>query len=361
MFNLKNKQMNKKMIYVVALCATIVLPVFTGCSKEKPEDPKPEIPKSEYLYVLNSGNMGRNDATLSIYDVETKVVTKDIFEAQNGRRLGDTGNDIIVYGSKIYIVMNGENNIEVTDLAAKSIRQLSMNGGPRNVVGFEGNVYVSLTNGFVARIDTATFTIERLKVGRSPEQMVVVNGNLYVANSGGLDFGSDLGYDNTVSVVNLQSFKETKKLDVALNPTVLAADKAGNIFVISMGNYYDIPVTLQKIDTKTDQVSVLEIEANIITTVENTLYAINAPFFVPTVNYYAYNTTTNSLISDNFIGKTNISNPYQMSSDPESGEFYITASDYVNTGDIYVFDKNGKFSYSFEAGLNPIKVIKIKR
>ena len=38
---------------------------------------------------------------------------------KNGMGLGDTAQDMIVYGDKMYIAVYGESTIEVTDLKAK--------------------------------------------------------------------------------------------------------------------------------------------------------------------------------------------------------------------------------------------------
>jgi hypothetical protein len=172
--------MKKNFFNLIALCAVMVFS-FTSCDKderemppvpetpvipEKPEEPKepedPEVPVviSEYIYVLNSGNMGNNNATLSMYDLKETSVTKDIFEVRNGRRLGDTGQDIIVYGSKMYIAVFTESTIEVTDLEAKSIKQIKTEGQPRNFAVHEGYVYITYYNGYVARLDTASLTVD---------------------------------------------------------------------------------------------------------------------------------------------------------------------------------------------------------
>ncbi|MDR2148021.1 MAG: hypothetical protein LBE91_16360 [Tannerella sp.] len=356
--------MNRKKFYGAALCAAMVLPLFTNCSKNDDDEQieNPTVP-SEYIYVLNSGNWGNNDATLSMYNVEDEVVTGDIFETQNGYRLGDTGNDIIVYGSKIYIAMTVDNSIWITDLEAKVIQRISAEGQPRYFAAYEGKVYVSFINGNVSRIDTATLAIEAsVKVGRNPEQLAAVNGKLYVANSGGQDFPN---YDKTVSVVDLQSFTEIKKIDVFLNPVNMAADDQGNIFLVSNGDY-SAPGVVQKINTQNDAVSELDVNGSYLTLPGgNTLYLISSEYdenFNLSLYYYSYDILQNRLLSDNFKGNTQfLAFPIQISSDKISGEIYIGTSDYINTGDVYVFDKNGNFSYSFEAGLNPIKAVKISK
>lgn len=263
----------RNFIYVSALCALMSFS-FTSCGDD--EDPIPEIPEQPdhekpepeqpvvdesfmALYFLNSGKMGSNNASLYMYDVDKEEVVPDYFLAQNGRGLGDTAQDIVVYGDKMYITVSGENTIEVTDLHAKSIKQIKVDQQPRYLAMDGGKVYISYFNGEVARLDTASLEVDAtVKVGRNPEQMAVANGKLFVANSGGMDYNTEVGYDKTVSVVDLASFTETTKVEVVLNPTRIVADEQGAVYVISMGDYMAVPNTLQKIDAETLEVSVVE-------------------------------------------------------------------------------------------------------
>ena len=352
----------KKKLFLRSLQVAVFFLVITGCSKD--DDPaEPPVAPFECIYVLNSGNWGSNNATLTMYDIDDGMVTKDIFEVRNGRRLGDIGQDIIIYGSKMYIAMSEELTVEVTDLEANSIKQIKTGSNPRYFAVHEGKVYVTYLNGHVARIDTVSLEVEAIMaVGRNPEQLTVVNGRLYVANSGGFDFDSEAGYDHTVSVIDIASFTEVKKIDVALNPTEMESDNTGNIYIISKGNYWDIPNTLQKLNTETDDVTVMEnIDGTIITVAGNILFSIYAQWGAERVFYYMYDTADNTVLSDNFIGNTPVSDPYQINYDARYEHLFITASDYLNDGDVYIFDKSARFVAKFEAGLNPMKAVYVKK
>ena len=383
--------MNKNFFYLIALCAVMVLS-FTSCDKDEREMPpipevpvipeKPEVPEepkepeepeapvvtSEYIYVLNSGNMSNNNATLSMYDMKENSVTKDIFEVRNGRRLGDTGQDIIVYGSKMYISVSGESTIEVTDLGAKSIKQISTEGQPRYFVAHEGKIYVTYYNGYVARLDTASLTVEmKVQVGRNPEKLTVAGNTLYIANSGGLDYSTEVGYDKTVSVIDLSSFTETKKIEVVINPCDVVYDNIGSVYVVSFGNYMDVPNSLQKINTTTGEVSVVvDFNGTYLTTAGSTLYAMHSQYddyWNQVITYYSYDMASNKVLSDNFIGDTEIATPYQINYDSAYESLFImaTSSDYVSDGDVYIFDKTNKFIDKFEVGLNPMKAVYVKK
>ncbi len=357
--------MDKRFFMLCVFFVSAMALFFTGCKGNDEPEPEPVVP-SEYLYVLNNGRYGSNNASLTLYDVEKGVATQGIFEKQNGRRLGDTGQDILVYGSKMYIAMFGESTVEVTDLEAKSIKQIKTEGQPRFFTAYGGKVYVTYFNGFVARIDTISLTVEaKTAVGRNPEQIAAANGKLYVANSGGLDFNTEVGYDKTVSVVDIATFAETRKIVVAVNPSDVLFDKNSHIYVVSNGNYMDIPNVLQKINVNTSDVTVVTaIHATYMASVGTKLYAIHSQYdsdWNQVITFYAYDMASNAVLSNNFIGSRKVDFPYKVSTDEESGEVYITSSDWINDGDVYIFDKSLQFVGKFEAGLTPMKVVKIKR
>src|SRR5476651_1246364 len=210
--------------------------ILSACTKDK-NNVTPSTPTAQRagVYILNQGNYGSGNGTLTYYDYTTKTLTADIFSKVNGRTLGDTPNDIKIYGSKMYITVDVSGTIEVVDAkTAKSIKQFSQKTGstsrePRSIAFNNGKVFVSQYDGTVAVIDTTTLTIDKyITVGRNPEQMVVSNGKLYVANSGGLSFGNP---DKTVSVIDLSTYTETKKITVIANPGSIGADGYGNVYV----------------------------------------------------------------------------------------------------------------------------------
>ena len=85
-----------------------------------------------------------------------------------------------MYGDKMYIAVYGESTIEVTDLKAKSIKQVKTEGQPRYMVSEGGKVYISYYNGYVARLDTASLEVEaKVKVVRNPEQLAVSSNKLF--------------------------------------------------------------------------------------------------------------------------------------------------------------------------------------
>lgn len=312
-------------------------------------------------YVLNSGDWNSNNSSLTRYDGVSGKVKQFFFEAQNGRMLGNTANDIVVSGSKMYIAVAGESTIEVTDLNARSIKQIKCEAQPRYMTVHGANVYVSYYNGYVARLDTVSLEVNAtVKVGRNPEQLAAFGGKLYVANSGGLDYATELGYDRTVSVIDIESFNEVNKIDVVLNPSVVAATENG-VYVASYGNYADVPSTLQYIDAQ-GGVSVVEKCRNMTEFCysSGTLYGFFSQYdenWNATITYMSYN-TKNGDVDAPWIKEKELPVPYKVSS--VGGYVCVTSSDYVSDGDVYFYDTDGMLVGKIPSGLNPVKVVKVK-
>ena len=313
------------------------------------------------FYILNSGDWKSNNSSLTKHDGVSGKTEQFLFEQRNGRILGNTANDMIVYGSKMYIAVAGESTIEVTDLDARSIKQIMCEAQPRYLVAYGNNVYVSYYDGYVARLDTATLNVEaKVKVGRNPEQLAVVGDKLYVANSGGMDLYTEVGADNTVSVVDLQTFTELGKIEVVLNPSVVVAAENG-VYVASYGNYADVPSTLQYIDAQ-GNVSVVEKCRNMTEMCYNSgvLYGYFSQYdenWNATITYMSYNHAMDCVDSP-WIKENDYPVPYKVCS---VGKYIgVTASDYINDGDVYFYDTDGVLVKKVEAGLNPVKVVKVK-
>lgn len=364
---------------VLSLCIALT---FLSCRKEEviflSSDKNVAQPRLdgniEGFYLLNEGNMGMNRASIDLFNYRTGNYTTDIYSERNPtvlKELGDVGNDIKIYGNKVYAVINCSNKVEVIDKwTAKRIKKIDI-PNCRYVAFYKGKAYVSSYSGpvaidpnaelgFVAEIDTATLEITRkVTVGYQPEQMVIHNGKLYVANSGGYRVPN---YDRTVSVVDLETFKEIKKIDVGINLYSMQIDSRGDIYVSSRGDYYNTSSNLFVIDTKTDEKKMqLDIPVLGMCLVDDALYFYSVAWSYLTnsnkITYGILDTRTKKVISDQIITDgtdKKIMIPYGLQVNIETKEIYITdAQNYVVTGYIYCFTPEGKLKWKTTAGNIP--------
>jgi DNA-binding beta-propeller fold protein YncE len=318
--------------------------------------PEPELPQTVGAFILNRGNWNENNASLSYYNLQENAMITNVYQAINQRGLGDSAEQILLYGSKMYITVTNSNRLAILDEAGNELKSITPKEGdntmnPRHMVADNGKVYVSYYYGHkVAALDTASLEIgETVSVGRYPEQLAISGGKLYVANSGGLDFPDNYGH--TVSVVNLSTFTVDREIDVCLNPVRLAADSQGDVYVISMGNYADVPNTLQRIDAQTGQATEIG-KGSLFALVNDKLYVVYASYANPDISFRKYDALTETLESDSFIaGGTTFSSISALGVDPHSGEIYIAdAENYAATGTLHIFSADGQRIASVDTG-----------
>ncbi|MBQ1693041.1 MAG: hypothetical protein II636_08165 [Bacteroidales bacterium] len=214
------------------------------------------------VFLLNEGSMGSNNSTLDFLRLPAGLYITDAFGKMNPSvrgGLGDVGNDVAVINNELWIVVNNSGLVEViscddeTEVKAISVptpRNIAYDANYAYVTSwagafsqYEGYDLVDYSNpkGQVYRINLKTKEVEgTVEVGYQPEGIACYNGNLYVANSGGLALPPTYSYDNTVSIIDAASFAVKKEVEVQINLKNVYSDGKGNIYVTTMGNYYDV-------------------------------------------------------------------------------------------------------------------------
>ena len=89
------------------LCGLVLSFGFFSCSDDDSEDwswkegSKVELPRYR-AFVLTEGTFNHNNSHLTFLDpAQDTIYTRDIYEAQNGIKLGDTANDMIEHDGDI--------------------------------------------------------------------------------------------------------------------------------------------------------------------------------------------------------------------------------------------------------------------
>ena len=331
------------------------------------------------FFLLNEGNMGSNKCTLDFYDYATGIYSKNIFPERNPeivQELGDVGNDMAIYGSRLWVVVNCSNLVEVIDvrtgwhieqISIPNCRSIAFKDNYAYVSSYAGPVEIdpNARLGYVAKIDTSSLeVIDTCTVGYQPEEMAIVGDYLYVANSGGYRVPD---YDNTVSVIDLHIFREIQKIEVAPNLHRMEADAYGNIWVSSRGDYYDIPSMTYVINTENNSVcDVLDLLAcTDMTLCGDSLYVYSNTwnYFTQSsdINYAIVDVKTHQVVTRKFITdgtEQQFQNPYGIAVNPNNHDIFLTdARDYVTPGKVYCFSPDGKLKWQANTGDIPSRIV----
>lgn len=353
--------------------------VMTSCSDD---NDGPETYLQVYstgAYVVNSGNMyNKIESSLTAIDYATSTATQGVFKTANGRSLGNTANDGIVYGNKIYLAVDQSNTIEVIDKKTKkSIKQIETTkllgnaegAEPRHIIADGGKVYFTTYGGYVAAVDTTSFALQKKwQVGSYPESLVIGNGNLYVANS-------NYGYGGgNISCINLSNDNvETKNIEGVNNPTSIYY--ASNVlYVLDNPVYGPAPDYVTTGENALRAVSFAEGKSQKVadgnyavcvtpgtTTrtpqlVRSYFFVLNAPYGgTPSVSVLAAGSTQPQALT---LSEMPVS-PCGIFADPLNGHIFVLSykmgdkgtPDYNGNGYVVEYDRAGQKQHEYETGV----------
>ena len=330
------------------------------------------------MYVLNEGNMGSNKASIDFLDLDENKPTvhylRNIYSERNPnvvKELGDVGNDIKIYGSKLWIVVNVSNKVEVatadsckriTQINIPNCRYLAFKDGFAYVSSYVGPVKFDKDAplGMVYKVDTVDFKKkDSVVVGYQPEELCIVDNKLYVANSGGYRAPN---YDHTLSEIDLATFKEIRKIKVGLNPHHCQVDHYGQIWVTSRGNYNDVPSRIYRLYKGRNQLyevmDSIDTPVSGLSIVGDSLYyygtAWNNATATNNISYGLINVRTHKIIDTNLFSAPQlkaITMPYGIIVNPVGRDFYLMdAKNYVSSGSLLHFKSDGTYDWTVQTG-----------
>ena len=368
----------------------LVAAALAGCREDEvvvpaEYEPIPDAPAADTdirgFYLVNEGNMGSNKCTLDYYDYLTGVYARNIYAERNPnvvKEQGDVGNDIGIYGSKHYVVVNCSHKVEVLDARSgvrigqvdiPNCRYVRFHRGKAYVSSYVGPVQLGADapKGAVYQVDTLSLAITgQVTVGYQPEEMETVGDNMYVANSGGYRAPE---YDNTVSVIDLAGMRQVELIPVGINLHRVRKDCYDRLWVTSRGDRLSRPSRLYVMDRipGTDRMEVtdtLPVACSNMAIHGNLLYFYAAEWSdltgSNTISYGIIDIRTKEVVSTNFITdgtEREIAMPYGIAVHPETGDIYLTdAKNYVSSGTLYCFDSQGRKKWSVRTGDIPTAI-----
>ena len=346
--------------------------------------------KSEIIgmYLLNEGNMGSNKSSLDYLDLSGKDATvhylRNIYSERNPETvmmLGDVGNDIQIYGSRLWLVINCSNKVEVAQandavrigkVDIPNCRYVTFKDRYAYVSSYVGSVYSGSSSplGSVYKVDTLSLQkVDSCSVGYQPEEMAIIGKKLYVANSGGYQGMTGQGYESTVSVIDLDKMQETERITVAPNLHRIRKDKYDQLWLTSRGNYMDSESKIYWLnkgaDGKMQVIGHLDQPVSDLCIVGDSLYFYGSQWseitMTNTVTYGIINVRTHQIVSSSLSDAPEINKirmPYGIIVNPIHRDFYLMdAKNYVSSGELLHFLPDGTFDWKVKTGDIPAHAV----
>ncbi len=351
--------------YSLIFLIICVLPLAIGCSHtDNPDDqPGQPIPTPEgddgTLFIINEGNFQYSNASLSVYNPESKEVANEAFIKANGMKLGDVAQSMTIYGDKGWIVVNNSNVVFAIDpLTLKEKGRIENLTFPRYMhFVSDSKAYVTqLWDNRIAIVDPRTYSITGhievpgMKPGTGSTEQMVAYGDYVFCNC--------WSYQNRIIKIDSRSDEVVASLEVGIQPNSLALDCNGKLWTVTDGGYEGSPFgyeppALVRIDAATFTIeakfsfslgdSCSEICLN---GERNRLYWINDDIWEIDVN-------ASTPPAEPFL-KAGDTLYYGLTVAPSSGEVYIAdAIDYQQSGRIYRYSVEGKLIDQFNVGISP--------
>lgn len=357
--------MKTRSILMSTLCSLMLGTGFVSCIDD-PEIPEPTIDEATFpAYILNEGLWGANNANISRFMLNYEGVETDVYTKINGQKMGDLANAMIEENDYIYVVLNGSGYVAKLDFTTKEQARYTISN-PRYIDVEDDYAYVTQHGGIVSKLNVKDMSlVSNFEGGENLEGIVEKDGKLYVANAWKIDGSNNYIYNKEIFVIDAKTMTQTGTISVVDNP-VNMYEINDKIYVISQGNYADVPAALQVIDTKAGTSKVILNDVDKITEGLNGLiYGIKSTYDENwnTINsFFTYDPSNGTVNETSFLkdapSALNSTAIYLLEVNEETGHIYVGTSDYTNSGTIYQFDQTGKLIRQFDSGgVNPSAMI----
>ncbi len=342
--------------------------LVVSCDKDLDEMSVSIADDEPVAWLLNEGSWNGSNSELSLVSLMSGTIQNDCFYKANHRRLGDVGQDAIVYGGKMYVTLFASNTVEVVDVhSGKSVTQISMGDRqPRYMAVAGGKVYVSCySSPSVVAIDTLSLQISAtcLLDAYCPEQICVLRDSLYVCSSWQYAANGSFVYDNKLCVVDLKTFTHVGSIVVGANVNVVKVLNNNTLAVNYRGDYTPESkpgVSLVDVSASPAVVTSCNVEATQMDCYNGDVYCMNVGSGDAGMQFWRIdgNTLQKSQMLQSSYSLFN--NPYYFCVNQNNGDVYITDAQYfAANGDLYCFSSEGVLRWHCEASTAPTKLVPV--
>jgi hypothetical protein len=322
---------------------------LVGCVKDKPViiKEKNQIYTGEIgkVFVLNEGNFGSGNGSVSLYDPISGGVTEDYFQQQNQQNAGDVVQSMTKLNGLYYLVVNNSGKIYCLNKGFKIQQTLNGLTSPRYIMSLANDkalVSDLYANALTVFNPNTMQIIQQIPLSGWTERMEKYQNKVFITNP----------RRNYLYVLNMNSLSITDSIFLHKGGNSLQIDRYNKLWVLCSGDIMSAqPGALFKINPDNHQVE----WSSLFTSGHPTNLNINPTrdtlYFLHTGGIYRMPVNSQGLPQAAWIS-SGTKNFYGMRVNPNSGNIYVSdAKDYLQKSDIYIYNPDGKELGKFKAGI----------
>ncbi|MBL4624017.1 MAG: hypothetical protein JKY42_02575 [Flavobacteriales bacterium] len=339
------------------ICITMVVFLLASCEKDNVIGPQcVECPSDTLeldvvtkLFVINEGNFGWGNASLSLYDIENMFIQNQVYQTANeGNLLGDVAMSFEIINEKGYLTVNNSDKVVIVDLTTFEKRdEITSVNSPRFIKSVTKNkaYLTSLYAGEIYVIDlTDNSVASTIQTGGWTEELLINGQYAFVVNR-------DL---DQLHIIDVSTDIMVESIQVGKSPNSVILDANNDLWVLCDGGFEEENAELIKISTADFSVLSTFQFSNIqsspgdlaINGDGDVLYFLNQGVVKMKI--------TGTALPASVLIQTDGKTFYGLEVDSQTGDIYVSdVKDYVQEGQIYRYTSEGLELDNFKVGIIP--------
>jgi DNA-binding beta-propeller fold protein YncE len=326
--------------------------LFVTCKKQEigPQHQTDPLFSGEKVLILNEGNFGWGNASISAYSPDDFNIANGVFSSVNSSSLGDVVQSGVRWNAEYLIVVNNSGKVISLDTGTLDINaEITGLTSPRYILPLNGSrAYVTdLFSSSISIINLLDYSISSVvPVDGWVEEMQVANGEVYATRP----------LNSSLLRIDTSSNAVIDSVNIGLAPTSIVKDQNELLWVLCAGSV-STPASIVKFNPISNTIistfsfalgespSQLKING-----AGDQLYYLNDGLFSLSIS--ALELDVNALASG--FGNT----LYGLAIHPITNEVYVTdAEDFIQPGDLFRLTSGGALIDSVKAGIIPQAII----
>ncbi|MDH5608024.1 MAG: DUF5074 domain-containing protein [Cyclobacteriaceae bacterium] len=324
---------------------------LTSCDKNTELVPAGKFDRG--VFVVNEGNFGSGDGSVSFINPNGEVTQSIFSQANNGALLGDVVQSMYVADQMGFVVVNNSNRVEAVDINTFESRYSIVDAAlPRYLVhqGAKGYLseWVSFADpGRVTVFDLQTGEISnRITTDFGAEQLLISGEKLFVSNN----------FSATLSVIDLATESVDTTFTVGNGPGQMVADTDGSVWLICAGGYDAnwnpaLDGKIVKINPQTYEIMTtvalgMNVAGKLAASADQAFL-----YFYTGKSVYAFLKTANA--PDLLFEETSATGFYGIGTDVAGTLYLADAKGFQAAGEVYTYQPDGTFREKYTVGRGP--------